>query len=86
MRENNKITERDIFNFVFLKQLLSNSKQKEISENFYFHDKIKFYEKLKENLNKELSKEIKSKIASNIPTYKASKPNINYGPNKLQLK
>ena len=86
MRENIKITERDIFDFVFLKDKLSQNRIKEISTNTYYYDKIKFYEKLKENLNKGLNKDVKVKIASNIPTYKASKSNINYAPNKLKIK
>ena len=86
MRDDVKITERDIFDFIFLKKKLSQKKIKEITTNIYFQDKIRFYEKLKENLNKGLNKEVKAKIATNILSYKASKPNINYKPNKLQIK
>ena len=71
-----KITERDIFNFVFSKQKLSKSKLDEISGNAYFIDKVRFYEKMKENLSQELDSEAKSKIASSIPNYKTSKPKL----------
>ncbi len=70
MTKSNKITERDIFNFVFQKEQLSASKQKEISANYYYRNKISFFNKLKVNLGNKILPEIKAKLSQNIPIYK----------------
>ena len=64
-----KITERDIFNFVFYNDLLSTEKREYIEESGNFSKGIRFYQSLKEAINQNLSVEIKNFISEKIPAY-----------------
>lgn len=68
-----KISERDIFNFVFFPAILSIEKRKYLESIGIYNDEIRFYEELKKDLSDELSAEIKSKIAQRIPNYRFEK-------------
>ncbi|GMR25543.1 MAG: hypothetical protein BMS9Abin39_0849 [Ignavibacteria bacterium] len=70
MPENINIDERDIFNFVFFNDLLSEEKIRYIENNEDKIEGINFYRNLKKSLTEPLSKEIKEKIAAKIPAYK----------------
>ncbi|MCH7771075.1 MAG: hypothetical protein IIA49_08680, partial [Bacteroidetes bacterium] len=73
MLENINIDERDIFNFVFFNDLLSEEKIRYIENNEEKIEGINFYRNLKKSITEPLSKEIKEKIAAKIPVYKTSK-------------
>jgi hypothetical protein len=68
----NKITEKDIFNFVFYTELISKEKLRYLESSSDFQDEINFYLSLKESLSGELSAEIRKKIASKINSYNPS--------------
>ncbi len=70
MPENINIDERDIFNFVFFNDLLSDEKIRYIENNEENIEGINFYRNLKKSITEPLSEEIKEKIASKIPAYK----------------
>ncbi len=70
MFENIKITERDIFNYVFFSDLLSEEKIRFIENNEKLIEQVGFYKKLKNSITEPLSKEIREKIAAKIPAYK----------------
>ena len=72
LRQVINITEKDIFNFVFLQNLLPEYKAKEISSNYFYRDKIDFYEKLKKSINSKLPNNIKDKLSLSISTYISS--------------
>ena len=63
-----KITERDIFNFVFYPETLSSSKKSVLESETEFIEEIEFYNDLKESLTAELSNEVKMEIRRIIKT------------------
>lgn len=73
MPENINIDERDIFNFVFFNDLLTEEKIRYIKNNEEKIEGINFYRNLKKRMTEPISKEIKEKIATNIPAYKTIK-------------
>lgn len=70
MNQNIKITERDIFKYVFFNDLLSEEKIRYIDNNEKLIEQVSFYKNLKKSITEPLSKEIKEKIAAKIPAYK----------------
>ena len=70
MPEKINIDERDIFNFVFFNDLLSEEKIRYIENNEEKLEGISFYRNLKKSITESLSKEIKEKIAAKIQAYK----------------
>ena len=70
MPDNINIDERDIFNFVFFNDLLSEEKIRYIENNEEKIEGINFYRNLKKSITEPLSKDIKDKIAAKIPVYK----------------
>lgn len=65
-----KITERDIFNFVFYPELVKEELRAFLSTIENSTDAIIFYKGLKEELDKDLTLEIKKKISEKILAYK----------------
>jgi hypothetical protein len=70
MPENINIDERDIFNFVFFNDLLSDEKIRYIENNEEMIEGINFYRNLKKSITEPLSEKIKEKIAAKITAYK----------------
>jgi hypothetical protein len=67
-----KITERDIFNFVFYPELVKEELRAFLSSIENSTDAIIFYKELKISLQKELSFDIKKNVAQKISAYKLS--------------
>jgi hypothetical protein len=65
-----KITERDIFNFVFYPESVDQGISTFLSASENYTDAIIFYKELKAELEKNLSDEIKDLIAQKIPAYR----------------
>jgi hypothetical protein len=65
-----KITERDIFNFVFYPDLVREEINAFLSSIAETSEEIKFYGNLKISLNQPIAKDIKQKIADKINAYK----------------
>ena len=72
------ISERDIFDFVFNKENLSNEKVEYLKTSKVFDEEIEFYRSLKKSLDEELSEEIKLKIAEKISLYNPAKYYVLY--------
>ena len=70
MKIQEHITEKDIFNSVFFKNLVAHEMRKAIENNDLFNDAITFYENLRDSLKKELPFSIKEKLALKIPAYR----------------
>lgn len=68
-----KITERDIFNFVFFRDNLSVEKVNYLKNSKNFIEEIDFYLSLKQSFDEELSEDVKQKIAEKISIYIPSK-------------
>lgn len=68
-----KITERDIFNFVFFRDNLSAEKVNYLKNSKNFIQEIDFYLSLKKSFDEELSEVVKQRIAEKIPIYVPSK-------------
>ncbi len=64
-----KITEREIFDFVFFPENLPIDKVEYLKNFNEFDDEIKFYHSLKASFEEELSEDIKQKLAERIPIY-----------------
>lgn len=64
-----KITERDIFNFVFYPGLLNKEIKAFLASIEESSDAIAFYKELKSELENNLTNEIKAKIKNKIPAY-----------------
>jgi hypothetical protein len=64
------ITEIDLFNFIFFRNLLDEDKKKAIMLEEKFKESIDFYAGMHKELSKDLSLAARKKIASLIPTYK----------------
>lgn len=67
-----KITEREIFRYVFFRNMLSNAHILEIENNARFEEGLAYYYNLKEQLKSDLSSKTKAKLADNIPVYSYS--------------
>lgn len=67
-----KITEQDIFRFVFYKDSLDESKKLFLAESSLFNNAIEFYQKLKDSLTVEIPDNVKKMIAEKIPSYEFS--------------
>lgn len=63
------ISERDIFDFVFYPENLSNETAENLKNSNLFAEEIDFYSSLKKSLVEEISEEVKQKIAQKIPLY-----------------
>lgn len=66
----NKITENDLFNFIFFRDSLDEEKKKIIQQEETFKDSINFYAKMRSSLSKGLSFDARKKIAELIPSYR----------------
>ena len=77
MTRNTNITELDIFNYVFFKEILPQKKIKYIERNKNKFELLNFYRKQKKSTAQRIKEETKKRIAAKIPAYKISK-------NKLQ--
>lgn len=64
------LTERDIFNFVFYPNLVSEEKRSFLASIENSTDAIIFYKKLKSSLSVSLTDEVKRKLAEKIDVYK----------------
>lgn len=67
-----KITEQDIFRFVFYKDSLDESKKLFLAESSLFKNAIEFYQKLKDSFTVEIPIAVKKMIAEKIPSYEFS--------------
>ncbi len=65
-----EITERDLFNYVFYKNTLSEDKTEFLESTDIYKDEIDFFNSLKDSLSGEIDSEIKKKIAQKIPAYR----------------
>lgn len=63
------ISERDIFQFVFYPENLSNEKLEHLKTSKVFAEEIHFYKSLKNIFMEELTDEIRQKLAEKIPLY-----------------
>lgn len=70
MRDKPKITEYDIFQYVFFPDELPENKLQIIEKDCNYADDVRFYLELKEDLSKELSYNIRKKLSELIPNYK----------------
>ncbi len=68
----NDITEKDIFDFVFYPELLSDDKRIFLETSMDFKEEIEFYSAIKKSLSEELHLDIKKKIASKIKAYQVT--------------
>lgn len=68
-----KVSERDIFNYVFYPELVREEIRMFLHTIADSTDAIIFYEELKESLNKGISIETQKKISEKIPAYKFNK-------------
>ncbi len=66
------ITEKQLFDYVFFRGLLSEEIIEMIEKTNAYKEHISFYEMIKENLETDLSPEIKEKIKAKIPVYKSA--------------
>ncbi|MDO8550672.1 MAG: hypothetical protein Q7S39_11060 [Ignavibacteria bacterium] len=67
-----EITERDLFNYVFYKDLVDKDKVEFLEGNDTYKDEIDFFSSLKDSLSEEISSDLKKKIAQKIPAYNFS--------------
>ena len=67
------ITELDIFNFVFFKEILPQKKKKYIEKNEDKFELLNFYREQKKSIAQSINKETRKKIAARIPAYKIPK-------------
>jgi len=77
-----KVSERDLFNFVFFYELLSDGKKEFLNNNNEKYGQIRFYKKLKENLMIGVDNKIKENLAERISAYKKKAKNyktLSYG-------
>jgi hypothetical protein len=69
LRLNDKITEKDLFDFVFFPALLSKEKFLYLENSNDFSNEIEFFTELKRSLQKEISDEERILISKKIPAY-----------------
>lgn len=67
------LTEKDIFDFVFFPQNLSEEKQDRILKSSNFDGLIDFYSNLKSEINKQISESVREKLLEKINLYKVQK-------------
>lgn len=65
-----KITEKDIFNYVFFSEGLSKEKIVYLEDSPIFKEEIEFYSSIKNSLNEDINFETKRKIGAKIDSYK----------------
>lgn len=66
----NKITEKDIFNFIFYPESINTEKAKFLQTSSEFKEELEFYASVKKSLSDELYIETRNKIAAKINVYK----------------
>ncbi len=67
------ITEKDIFDFVFFPQNLSEEKRDRILKSSDFDDLIHYYSELKVNINEPITETVRKKLSEKINLYKVQK-------------
>lgn len=72
------ITERDLFDFVFFPENLSNERIEYLKTSGIFDEELDFYRSVKKSMEEELTEEVKRKIAEKIPIYNPAKFYILY--------
>jgi hypothetical protein len=80
------VSERDIFNFVFYPDYLSDEKFSFLKTSKIFDEEVDFFISLKKSLDENLTAEIKNKIAERIPIYVPSQTYSLYPVRELQRK
>lgn len=68
-----KITEQDIFNFVFYPEILDKDKRAAIESDSRLKSHIDFYTSIKSSMNQEVPERIKKKIHDKISEYSSKK-------------
>lgn len=68
-----KITERDIFNYVFYPEVLEEDKKKYIETSDKLQSQVDFYSSIKSSMNQEVPERIKQKINEKIKAQNAKK-------------
>jgi len=69
MKNNIKVTEQDIFKYVFSPQSLSEEKREYLHGNEKYQSQISYYKSVKSAIDSETSSDLKKKIAAKIPAY-----------------
>jgi hypothetical protein len=64
-----EITERDLFNYVFYKNLIEKEKIEYLENSVIYKSEIDFLTSIKNALSEELTDETKEKISRKIPAY-----------------
>jgi len=67
------IDERDIFNYVFFRNLLDEEKLKYLEKNEHNFERIEFYKNMKQEIRGPVDQEIKEKLAAKSAVYKTLK-------------
>ena len=73
MIEGKNIDERDIFNYVFFRDLLDEEKLKYLERNEHNIEQIEVYKNMKQKISGPVDHEIKEKLAAKSEVYKISK-------------
>ena len=73
MIEGKNIDERDIFNYVFFRNLLDEEKLNYLERNEHNIEQIEFYKNVKQEISGPVDQEIKEKLAAKSEVYKISK-------------
>ena len=73
MIEGKNIDERDIFNYVFFRNLLDEEKLKYLERNEHNIEQIEFYKNMKQEISGPVDQEIKEKLAAKSEVYKIPK-------------
>lgn len=68
-----KITERDLFDFVFNPEILSQEKAEYLKSSQIFEEEINLFKLIKQSLTEELDDSIKQQIKAKIPLYQPLK-------------
>lgn len=64
-----KISEKEIFDYVFYPENLTKDKVEYLKNSRLFNEEINFYHSLKKAMDEELSYEVKQKLGEKIPIY-----------------
>ena len=81
----NSINERDLFNYIFFNQLLTQKKKEFLEKNTDRYGQLRFYKNLKNNLLQNINENIKEKLADRISAYKKSPQIINLFPIDINI-
>jgi len=65
-----EITERDLFNYIFNRQLVNEEKAGYLMNSEEYKEELEFLNLLKDSLSAVISRQIKEKIAAKIPAYR----------------